>query len=79
LFIVLEYGRFVDVELPEMSCGRTFHSSVLWDDGVYLFGGNGVNNEVEVFDLEDEEWYIISPEGPAPSGRYGHAYAGGGT
>jgi len=57
--------------------GRLFHTAVLHNGSMYVFGGNsnGYYNDLQRFHLETQRWTLIHQEGgdPPPSPRYGHS------
>lgn len=78
-----ENGVFVEEDFASFSVSRVHHTVVATDNGkLYVFGGAGSNNEIESYDIETNEWSIISPAddhkswtvyGTRPSARKGHA------
>lgn len=58
---------------------RYAHSSVVFEDHMYIFGGERsayAFNDVWVFSFATAEWEFVTPvTGPAPEGRYDHTAA----
>lgn len=54
---------------------RNFHSSVVIDGKMYVFGGksNTYFNDLYTFDFEKETWNKLTPKGELPSKRYGQS------
>lgn len=68
-------------EFAEMEAARVHHTAVLYEDEIYVFGGAGVNQEIEKYNIADDEWSIVEPEddgypwtplGNKPCGRHSH-------
>lgn len=56
--------------------GRHFHSAVILDHSMYIFGGkcNGYMNDINCLNLTTMEWVEMEQvEGNVPSRRYGHS------
>jgi N-acetylneuraminic acid mutarotase len=60
-----------------LSLGRHSASAVLYNNKIYLFGGIATGtqkmNDILAFSLEKNEWKLITPRTPPPSGRWGHS------
>ncbi|KAF2268112.1 galactose oxidase [Lojkania enalia] len=64
-------------EVPQ---ARKGHTSVVIGDSIYIFGGEGVGDEmgrIWVYSTTSNSWYSLDPasDSPCPSHRYGHAAA----
>ena len=55
--------------------GRHFHSCVLFERSLWVFGGssNGIYQDVFKFNLDSGCWTVVSTNGYVPSPRYGHS------
>eukprot|EP01080_Neovahlkampfia_damariscottae_P008552 gene8552-375_t len=55
--------------------GRHFHSTVVYEKNLYVFGGksNGYKNDLFKYSMEKNVWSIITSSGDIPSPRYGHS------
>lgn len=65
-------------ETPGTPSGRQFHSAVLHDDWMYIFGGNsnGYYNDLHRFHLDLLKWEEVLPRSDpsqAPTPRAGHS------
>ena len=60
--------------LPDAPTGRQFHSSVLFEDWMYVFAGNsnGYYNDLHRFHVERHLWEPVRALGEPPSPRAGH-------
>ncbi|KAL6048560.1 Attractin-like protein 1 [Balamuthia mandrillaris] len=67
-----DWSKYKGTGLPH---GRHFHSAVLHDGCMYIFGGtsNGYYNDLFRFHLESQEWKQIKAANKGPSPRYGHS------
>lgn len=54
--------------------GRHFHSCVLFDGAMWIFGGksNGYMSDLHKFTLSRRRWECVEERGEAPTPRYGH-------
>eukprot|EP01090_Pellita_catalonica_P007392 TRINITY_DN17977_c0_g1_i1.p1 TRINITY_DN17977_c0_g1~~TRINITY_DN17977_c0_g1_i1.p1 ORF type:complete len:564 (-),score=55.74 TRINITY_DN17977_c0_g1_i1:87-1778(-) len=71
----IETNTWTQFEGNVLPPGRHFHSAVLHEGAMYIFGGtsNGYYNDFYRFHLDSLRWTLISDyEGTLPSPRYGH-------
>lgn len=54
--------------------GRSFHSCVLHDRSLWVFGGtsNGIYADLHQYNLDTNTWTAVAAAGRAPTPRYGH-------
>ncbi|KAF2068693.1 hypothetical protein CYY_009983, partial [Polysphondylium violaceum] len=55
---------------------RTQHSSILWNNSMYIFGGrnaSGPKNDLYVYSFETQLWSEVPTEGAKPTARFGHS------
>lgn len=75
----MKFAEINDTSCPSFQFPRVHHTAVEYNGQVYLFGGAGENNDIEVFDTQS--WSIVQPEddgyswtsfGDRPTGRHSH-------
>eukprot|EP01080_Neovahlkampfia_damariscottae_P001190 gene1190-10704_t len=55
--------------------GRHFHSSIIYQKSLFIFGGksNGYLNDVQEYSIENNTWSELNTDGDIPTPRYGHS------
>ncbi len=66
----------VDINNKKFPCGRMLHSTTIYNDCLYVFGGktgDGIYlNDLWKFNLFSKNWEKVKIEGETPKGRSGH-------
>eukprot|EP00898_Chlorokybus_atmophyticus_P009061 jgi/Chlat1/9156/Chrsp97S08403 len=73
-FETSKWGRITGT--GDVPSGRHGHTTVVYNDKMYLFGGyfaGSSTNELHVFNFETSQWTALKPEGALPPPRWRHS------
>src|SRR5688572_12294714 len=68
------WQKFSAPSNSDFPSSRNFHSSCVYKNSMYLFGGksNGYHSDMYKFNLQTKKWKLVNQHGKAPAARYGH-------